>query len=80
MGTSVDEQEWLEQGHGSSALQAEEEVPKKGGSQVRYRIAILALAALYFGFPPAHVGEKNARQATPEHAPATAEQPLLQSL
>lgn len=47
---------------------------------MRYRIAILALAALYFGFPPAHVSEKNARQAVPEHAPEKAEQPLLQSL
>lgn len=47
---------------------------------MRYRIAILALAALYFGFPPAHVGEKNVRQATPEHTPAEVEQPLLQSL
>jgi hypothetical protein len=46
---------------------------------MRYRIAILALAALYFGFPPAHLGEKTARQSTPEHAPANTEEPLLQA-
>jgi hypothetical protein len=46
---------------------------------MRYRIAILALAGLYFGFPPAHVGEQNARRAAPDPAPAAVEQPLLQS-
>ncbi|MBL8526701.1 MAG: hypothetical protein JNL68_03355 [Burkholderiales bacterium] len=47
---------------------------------MRYRIAILALAALYFGSPPTHMGEKNARQASPEHPPTAAEQPLVKSL
>lgn len=47
---------------------------------MRYRIAVLALAALYFGFPPAHVGDKSARQATPEHAPAAAQHSPLQNL
>jgi hypothetical protein len=47
---------------------------------VKYRIAILALAALYFGFPPAQVAEKNARQSTTERAPVAAEQQLLQDI
>ena len=47
---------------------------------MKYRIAILALAALYFGFPPAHVGEKSTRQATQEHTPPPPEHSPLQSL
>jgi len=47
---------------------------------VKYRIAILALAALYFGFPPAQVAEKKARQSTTERAPVAAEQQLLQDI
>jgi hypothetical protein len=47
---------------------------------MRYRIAILALAALYFGSPPAHMVEKSARQTSPEHPPTVAEQPLVKSL
>ncbi len=47
---------------------------------MKYRIAILALAALYFGFPPAQVADKSARQSPTDGAPAAAEQTLLQSL
>jgi len=48
---------------------------------MRYRIAILAFAALYFGFPPAQVaGEKNARQSQHERPPVPAEQQLLHAL
>jgi hypothetical protein len=45
---------------------------------MKYRIAILALAALYFGFPPAQVGEKNARHAQSDRTMAGSEQPILQ--
>jgi hypothetical protein len=47
---------------------------------MKYRIAILAFAALYFGFPPAQVADKSARQSPTDGAPAAAEQTLLQNL
>lgn len=77
VGTSVDEQDRLKQ-NTSSAVGRKSNLG--GGKQMRYRIAILALAALYFGSPPTHMGEKNARQASPEHPPTAAEQPLVKSL
>ena len=47
---------------------------------MRYRIAVLALAALYFGFPPAQVAEKSVRHSPTDRTPATAEQVVLQAL
>ncbi len=47
---------------------------------MKYRIAVLAFAVLYFGFPPAHVAEKGTRQAAPEHPPAIAQHSPLQTI